>query len=111
MRQIERRANRAFFNGYNFKESNTEVKTNFVTWDYDTNNWVTFSVAYFLHGNLIAARDEAGNLYFSSCGWETVTTRSRLVSLGAPCRIKDFQMIRTDTGEAFPHKLTKFYAN
>lgn len=111
MRQIEKEMNRAFFNGRNFNKSNTKVETNVTVWDYSTNSWKRFRVAAFLHGNLIAAKDDAGNIYYSCAGWHTSTTRSRLQALGAPCRIKDYRMIDTNTGAEFPSQLTKFYSN
>lgn len=111
MRQINKEMNRAFFNGRNFNKSNTKVETNVTLWDYSTNSWKRFRVAAFLHGNLIAAKDFNGNMWYSCAGWHTTTTRSRLSALGAPVRIKNFRMIDTTTGNEFPARLTKFYSN
>ena len=108
MRQIEKEMVAAFNAGRNFNKSNTSVETNAVTWDYVNNRWQRFAVVVRLHGNLIAAKDAAGNIYYSNAGWSSATTRSRLAALGAPCRIKDFIMIDTRTGAAFPRSLTKF---
>ena len=111
MRQIEKEMNRAFFNGYDFHKSNTSVETDVTTWDYNNNSWIKFAAVVRLHGNLIAAKDYDGNLYYSNAGWSSATTRSRLSALGAPCQIKNFQMIDTRTGEPFPRVLTKMYFN
>lgn len=111
MRQIEKEMNRAFFNDYNFHKSNTSVETDVTIWDYNNNSWIKFAAVVRLHGNLIAAKDYDGNLWFSCAGWSSQTTRSRLQALGAPARIKDFQMINTETGKPFPRVLTKMYFN
>ena len=96
MRQIEKEMNRAFFAGREWHKDNTRVYKMFGTWYVD------------LFGNTIARRDDDGAIYYSCAGWSSNTTRSRLVALGAPARIKNFQMIRTDTGEAFPCRLERF---
>lgn len=111
MRQIEKEMNRAFFNGYDFHKSNTDVDINATVWDRKLNQWTKFAAVVRLHGNLIAAKDYDGNLWFSCAGWSSATTRSRLQALGAPARIKNFQMINTETGEPFPCALTKMYSN
>ena len=111
MRQIEKEMDRAFFNGYKFQKSNTKVETDCEIYDCSQKVWRRFRVAAFLHGNLIAAKDYDGGLWYSCAGWHTATTRSRLSALGAPVRIKDFRMIDTTTGAEFPSRLTKFYSN
>lgn len=103
--------NRAFFNGYEMSKSNTMVKKDVEMWDYTLNGWNRFAVVVYLHGNPIAAKGYDGSIWFSCAGWYTSTTRSRLAALDAPVRIKDFQMIRTDTGTVFPSSLTCFYKN
>lgn len=108
MKQIEKEMNRAFFNGYDFHKSNTDVDINVPVWDRKFNKWIKFAAVVRLHGNLIAAKDYDGNMYYSNAGWSSVTTRSRLSALGAPCQIKNFQMIDTRTGEPFPASLTRF---
>lgn len=97
---------RAFFGGYDWHESNTEVKTNVKAWDYSRNSWITWEVVAYLHGNAIAAMDKSGNVRFSCAGWHTRTTASRLRALGANVRIKDYCMIFADSGEVVPSKLS-----
>ena len=69
MRQIEREMNTAIRNKQNFSKSNTMVRYN---------EKLNLSQVY-LHGNNIADFDHAkGKAWISSCGWESVTTKSRL---------------------------------
>ena len=69
MRQIEREMNTAIRNKQNFSKSNTMVS-------YDAAENLS---SVFLHGNRIADFDHAkGKAWISSCGWESVTTKSRL---------------------------------
>tara|TARA_B100001109_G_scaffold13609_1_gene10156 strand:+ start:2439 stop:2780 length:342 start_codon:yes stop_codon:yes gene_type:complete len=69
MRKIERQMNFAISNKGNWKNSNTEVEFN-----ENTN-----CSHVFLHGHNIATVDHATkSVKLSSCGWETVTTKSRL---------------------------------
>lgn len=78
MRKIEELARTAFYNGYNFKRSNTEVKIS------------DDSVNYYLHGNLIAKKSlNTGTIYMTLSGWNTATTKSRLRSLGANLTTKN----------------------
>ena len=76
MRKIEEKMVNAIMNGKNFRQANTEVKV----FDKHTN--------VLLHGNLIAQIDTTKNPYIMKvdhCGWDSVTTKSRLNALG--CRI------------------------
>ena len=75
MRKIEEKMLRAFENGENFYESNTQVVA--------TKN----RVSVYLFGNEIC-RKENGKIFYDTCGWNTNTTNSRLRALGANCRIK-----------------------
>ena len=69
MRKIERQMNFAISNKGNWKLSNTEVEYN------ENSNCSNV----FLHGHNIATVDHGTNsVKLSSCGWETVTTKSRL---------------------------------
>ena len=69
MRLIEQQMNYAIRNKENFSKSNT-----FVRYDADEN----LSRVY-LHGTNIADYDHSnGKAWISSCGWEAVTTKSRL---------------------------------
>ena len=60
------------------------------------NTW-TEGTYLFLHGNVIARKDEDGNVTLSDCGWRTVTTKERLNGVlalsGSPWRIfqRDFE--------------------
>jgi hypothetical protein len=66
MRQIDRDAIRAFQNDKKFKRSNTSVEM------------INGKPHMYLHGNLIAKKDENGELLIRHAGWETPTTMSRL---------------------------------
>ena len=69
MRKIERQMNFAISNKGDWKNSNTRVEYNEFT---NCSN-------VFLHGHNIATVDHGTHsVKLSSCGWETVTTKSRL---------------------------------
>ena len=69
MRKIERAMNFAISNKGNWSSSNTQVTFN------DSTN----CSSVFLHGHRIATFDHSTNaVKVSSCGWQTVTTKSRL---------------------------------
>ena len=69
MRKIEQQMNRAITNRTNWAGSNTTVSYN------DSTN----CSSVFLHGHQIATVDHDTNaVKVSSCGWQTVTTKSRL---------------------------------
>ena len=69
MRKIERAMNFAISNKGNWSSSNTQV----------TFNESTNCSSVFLHGHNIATVDHSTNaVKVSSCGWQTVTTKSRL---------------------------------
>ena len=111
MRKIERQMNFAISNKGNWSSSNTRVEF----------NESTNCSSVFLHGHNIATFDHGTqSVRLSSCGWETVTTKSRLnaildeVATGAGIFQKQFEwflnsggrtvdffdgMILTDSGE------------
>ena len=69
MRKIEQQMNRAIANRTDWSLSNTRVEFN------DSTN----CSSVFLHGHNIATVDHSTNaVKISSCGWQTVTTKSRL---------------------------------
>ena len=69
MRKIEQQMNRAIANKVDWSSSNTRV---------EYNNSTDCSSIY-LHGHQIASYDHNTNaVKLSSCGWQTVTTKSRL---------------------------------
>ena len=69
MRKIERAMNFAISNKGNWSSSNTQVSYN------DSTN----CSSVFLHGHQIATFDHnLKAVKISSCGWQTVTTKSRL---------------------------------
>ena len=69
MRKVEQQMNRALSNKTNWAGSNTTVSYN------DSTN----CSSVYLHGHQIATLDHSTNaLKLSSCGYETVTTKSRL---------------------------------
>ena len=67
MRKIEKEMQSAIANRKNWSKSNTSVSVD--------NEGTTFVT---LHGNLIAQISHSGDMKLSSCGWQTVTTKSRL---------------------------------
>ena len=67
MRKIETEMQNALRNRVNWSKANTSVFN-----DNEGNQFVT------LHGNLIAQISNFGAIKLSSCGWQTVTTKSRL---------------------------------
>ena len=72
MRKIERQINFAISNRGNWSSSNTQVS-------YNEN---TNCSSVLLHGHQIATLDHHSNaLKLSSCGYQTVTTKSRLNAL------------------------------
>ena len=69
MRKLERQMNRALVSKNNWAASNTTVR-----YSNETN-----CSSVYLHGHNIATLDHTTNaLRLSSCGYETVTTKSRL---------------------------------
>lgn len=96
MRVIEKQMIDALASGREFHKDNTHVYKFLGSW------YVS------LHGNVIARFDPDGSTWYSCAGWYTATTRSRLQALGAPCRIKDYTMIDTRTGNPFPSTLERF---
>lgn len=73
MRKITRDAVNAFRNNEDFNRGNTQVMSG------------VNGAVMLLHGNAIAAWQDDGELYVSSAGWETVTTRDRLNGLLSSC--------------------------
>ena len=72
MRKLEKQMNYALSNKNNWAGSNTTVCYN------DSTN----CSSVYLHGHQIATLDHHTNaLKLSSCGWQTVTTKSRLNAL------------------------------
>ena len=72
MRKIEQQMNSALLRKANWASSNTTVRY----------NELTNCSAILLHGHQIATLDHHTNaLKLSSCGWQTVTTKSRLNAL------------------------------
>ena len=67
MRKIEAQMNAAIAGRRNWAKDNTRVEVN--------KHGDTF---VYLHGHNIATIANNGDMTLSSCGWETVTTKSRL---------------------------------
>ena len=96
MRKIERQMNFAISNKGNWSLSNTSV-------EYNEN---TNCSNVFLHGHNIATLDHSTKaLKMSSCGWESVTTKSRLnailqeVRYGASVFQKQFEWFLNFKGQ------------
>ena len=96
MRKIEKEMQSAIANRKNWSKSNTSVSVD--------NEGTTFVT---LHGNLIAQIFNNGDMKLSSCGWQTVTTKSRLNAIldtflhGASIFQKDFQWYVDDLNTPF----------
>ena len=67
MRKIERQMQAAIATRTNWSKSNTSVEV-------DSEGFTDVR----LHGNRIAQIEPNGDIILSSCGWDTVTTKSRL---------------------------------
>ena len=82
MRAIEREAVAAFNAARNYKKSNTEVVV------------TEGSIYVYLFGNLIVWKSRwTGTVSYSSAGWNTATTASRLRAFGADAHIKNGELI------------------
>ena len=77
MRAITRDSIKAFQTGTRFKRGNTKVAR------IDGSHWGARPVLIqlLLHGNVIAIYNEDGELWISSCGYQTATTKERLNGL------------------------------
>jgi len=102
MRKIEEQMNMAIRARKNWAGSNTTVRC-------FKENGVTTEVNVLLHGNCIAWFDTASNDFnISSCGWETVTTKSRLNAIleefasGSRVIQKNFEWFLSDFGPLKP---------
>lgn len=82
MRQITRQAVNAFYNRYNFRLNNTEVR-----------NFENGNTCLYLFGNRIAILTKDNTLAFCCCGWDSPTTLERLRGLGLNIR-KDKGQLR-----------------
>lgn len=70
MRKITSEAKKAFEGGYNYKNTNTEVKKDLAR-----------NVSMYLFDNKIAHYSPAMGLAITSAGWKTATTKERLNAL------------------------------
>ena len=102
MRKIEEQMNMAIRSRKNWSGSNTTVRCY-------KKDGITTEVNVLLHGNCIAWFDTASNDFnISSCGWETVTTKSRLNAIleefasGARVIQKDFEWFLSEFGTLKP---------
>lgn len=100
MKQIEIEMNDAIRAGRDWKKANTSVICGGVAWNYETSKFEPVRACIYLHGNLICKIDSDGRRRYSTTGWNTTTTRSRLQALGAGCRIFRGRMI-DDAGRPF----------
>lgn len=82
MRAIEREAVAAFNANKNFSKSNMRVEV------------TSREVNVYLFGNLIVCKDRrTDEVSYSSAGWDTATTASRLRAFGADAHIKNGELI------------------
>ena len=100
MRKIEREMQSAICNlsnGQSWSKSNTRVEKD------DEGN-----TSVYLHNNRITFVNKFGDLWLSSCGWETVTTKSRLNAVldtflhGFHVWQRDFTWYIGNTGNSSP---------
>lgn len=87
MRIIEKEMLDAIRSRKNWKKSNTEVRI------------CDNTISVFLYSNLIAYKQDDKPWCYCSCGWHTVTTRSRLKALGCNCVIRKGYIINLETGK------------
>mgnify|MGYP003331041704 CR=1 FL=1 len=96
MRKIESQMTTAISRRDNWSKSNTQVTT-------DSNG----DSSVYLHGHRIATVHSNNDITLSSCGWETVTTKSRLNAIldtflhGASIFQKDWQWYFDDLQTPF----------
>ena len=83
MRKIEKQMNAAIIGGYNWSKDNTRVHV-----DKD-------GTYVYLHNHNIARIANNGDMQLSSCGWETVTTKSRLNAI-LDCFVHGVGIIQRD---------------
>ena len=102
MRKVEEQMNYAIRHRKNWAGSTTTVRC-------FKENGITTEVNVLLHGNCIAWLDTATNdLFVSSCGWETVTTKSRINALleefreGSRVIQKNWQWFISEFGQTKP---------
>ena len=84
MRKIEAQMNAAIAGQRNWSKDNTRVEVN--------NHGDTF---VYLHGHNIATISKWGDIRLSSCGWETVTTKSRLNAI-LDCFVHNMSIYQRD---------------
>ena len=97
MRKIEQQMQAAIATRRNWSKSNTSVSV-------DSEGYTSVR----LHGNRIAEIEPNGDIILSSCGWDTVTTKSRLNAIldtflhGFHVWQKDFTWYIGNTGNSSP---------
>ena len=84
MRKIEAQMNAAIAGRRNWAKDNTRVEVN--------KHGDTF---VYLHGHNIATISNEGDIRLSSCGWETVTTKSRLNAI-LDCFVHNIRIFQRD---------------
>lgn len=83
MKKIEERMVAAIKSEQPFRESNTEVLP---VWSGDNEYSVVLGVKVYLHGNCIAQiTPSEKRIDLHTCGWDTVTTTSRMNAILAGC--------------------------
>ena len=95
MNKLEQNMVNAVRNNKNFRSSNTDVIID------------GHIVKVYLHNNLIFAKNKRnGKIMFSSCGWCTNTTKSRLNALGANIKQKNWIWYNMDGSDFKDGKLS-----
>ena len=87
MRQIEKNMANAINAGRTWNDGNTAVNCRPLSWSNFGGVLDGERARVYLHGNLICVVYKDGRRAYSSTGWNTPTTRSRLQALGLDCRI------------------------
>ena len=98
MKQIEKQMNVAICAGRTWSKDNTAVNCKPLRWSNMNGCKDDERARVYLHGNLICVVYKDGRRAYSSTGWNTTTTRSRLNALGCPCRIKAGVLVDSTTG-------------
>lgn len=105
MRQIEKEMRAAINAGRNWKKDNTQVICSPLSWSNLDGCKPGEAARVFLHGNLICVVLTDGRREYSTTGWNTPTTRSRLRALGLDCRIKDGVIIDANDAPIYAGRL------
>lgn len=96
MRQVEKEMTAAIYAGRDWRKDNTQVICSPLSMSKFGGVSGDEKARIYLYGNCICVVYKDGRRAYSTTGWNTPTTRSRLQALGAGCRIFRGCMIDDD---------------